>query len=173
MASADTNQGLRRLVARMHGYRCYLCGVPTAATIEHVLARKGGGRSGLENLQLACPYCNSTKGDRPVSEFLAEEKHLIPPPDDLPASMKDMLAKCYGVHKRAGVISTGTPNAKLELTAGVACALVRAGSRDSWHRFVLGEADDPRVVWAAWDYLRRHNTPTAKEVRARRRRSAA
>jgi hypothetical protein len=49
------------------GGRCEYCLYPQAASflvfeIEHIVAEKHGGKTILENLALACPYCNSSKG---------------------------------------------------------------------------------------------------------------
>ena len=30
--------------------------------VDHIIARKHGGRTHLRNLALSCPYCNSFKG---------------------------------------------------------------------------------------------------------------
>jgi hypothetical protein len=165
-ANSDVTQGLRNIIARRDNYRCYLCGVPTAATLEHVIPAKRNargvptlGRSKLENLRLACPYCNATKGDRPVEDFIALERWRIDPPQDLPATSRDMLAQCFGWRKREGTVYTGSTNAHLELKHGKVAVLVRAGDRDQWHRYFLGPQAHPRVALAAWDFLRRHNTP--------------
>lgn len=167
-ASSDTTQGLRRIVARRDGYRCYLCGVPTAATLEHIAPRQGGGRSKLENLRLACPYCNSVKGASPVEEFLAQERWRIEPPEELPESTRDMLVQCYGWRRRDGIVYSGSSNAHLEVRGNFVSVMVRAGIRDGWHSMTLGPQSNPRVTLAAWDFLRRHNTPP----RPRRRPSA-
>ena len=41
-------------------------------TIDHVVARSKGGTDHIDNLQLLCGYCNSKKGNRPMSELLAQ-----------------------------------------------------------------------------------------------------
>lgn len=158
-ASADTTQGLRRIVARRDGYSCYLCGVPTAATLEHVASRQSGGKSRLPNLRLACPYCNSAKGSQSVEDFIKREGWRIEPPADLPDNTKDMLAKYYGWKKKEGIVYTGSSTARLELRRGAIAVLVRAGDRDRWRRLALGPQSHPRVALATWDFLRRHNTP--------------
>ena len=161
-ASSDTTQGLR------DGYKCYLCGVPTAATLEHIAPRQDGGRSKLENLCLACPHCNSAKGTASVEEFLAQERWRIEPPADLPENTRDMLAQCFGWRRRDGIVYSGSSNARLEVRGNFVSVIVRAGVRDGWHRLSLGPQHNPRVALAAWDFLRRHNTPP----RPRRRPSA-
>lgn len=169
--SSETNQGLRKLVARRDGYRCYLCGVPTGATLEHVSARAEHARVGaarpsrLENLRLACPFCNSTKGDRPVEDFLEKELWRIMPPADLPQDSRAMLLKFFGWELESGYVQTGTPNAKLELKDGIVAVLIRAGVRDRWHRLELGAEANDRVAYAAWDFLRRHSTPPTPKLR--------
>lgn len=155
----DTTQGLRKIVARRDGYSCHFCGVPTAATLEHLKAMNQGGRSKLHNLRLACPYCNSTKGDRPAELFVGEERWRLSPPEGLPESTLAMLELCFGWKKREGIVYSGSPHARLELKQGEVAVLVRAGERDNWHRLLLGPEGHPRVALAAWDFLRRHNTP--------------
>jgi hypothetical protein len=118
-----------------------------------------GGRSKLDNLRLACPYCNSTKGDRPAELFISEERWRVAPPENLPEATRDMLALCYGWKKSEGTVYSGSPHARLELAQGQVAVLVRAGERDNWHRLLLGPEEHPRVALAAWDFLRRHNAP--------------
>ena len=43
-------------------------------TIDHIVARSRGGSDHLENLQLLCGACNSTKGSKTQEEFLAQLK---------------------------------------------------------------------------------------------------
>ena len=40
-------------------------------TIDHIVPRSRGGTDHLDNLQLLCGACNSTKGDRSQAEFMA------------------------------------------------------------------------------------------------------
>lgn len=54
-------------VRRRAGNRCEYCRLPQAAFrrpfhIEHIIARQHGGQTDLENLALACWYCNLKKG---------------------------------------------------------------------------------------------------------------
>jgi hypothetical protein len=61
------NESLRRLVRRRARFRCEYCGLPEAYSpvlplhIEHIIARKHGGRTRLSNLALACFHCNFHK----------------------------------------------------------------------------------------------------------------
>ena len=56
-----------RLVRQRAGERCEYCRLPQAITpmpfeVDHIIARKHGGADEVENLCLACFYCNSFKG---------------------------------------------------------------------------------------------------------------
>ena len=58
---------LRRQVIERAGDRCEYCRFPQSLTLlafemEHIIAEKHGGTTSLENLALACPYCNRAKG---------------------------------------------------------------------------------------------------------------
>ena len=43
-------------------------------TVDHIVAKSKGGTDHLDNLQLLCSACNSTKGTKTQTEFLAELK---------------------------------------------------------------------------------------------------
>lgn len=152
----------RAIAARMHKMRCYYCNVPTAATIDHVRPRAEEGRSWMNNLVLACPYCNTRKSKRDVEEFIASGDWRLERPADLPPTMAAMLAEHFGI-ENAGEgkqeVRTGSAHARLELQEGKAALLVRPGSKYPWTRFELGPADRPEVIAGAWDFLRRHHTP--------------
>ena len=58
---------LRRQVIERVGDCCEYCRFPQSVTLlafemEHIIAEKHGGTTSLENLALACPYCNRAKG---------------------------------------------------------------------------------------------------------------
>jgi hypothetical protein len=58
---------LRQTVSGRAGRRCEYCLYPEDFSflifeIEHVIAEKHGGATTLDNLALACPYCNRYKG---------------------------------------------------------------------------------------------------------------
>jgi 5-methylcytosine-specific restriction endonuclease McrA len=58
---------LRRQVIERAGDRCEYCRFPQSLTllafeVEHIISEKHGGTTSLENLALACPYCNRAKG---------------------------------------------------------------------------------------------------------------
>jgi 5-methylcytosine-specific restriction endonuclease McrA len=58
----------RQLVRDRANHRCEYCRLPQEAApfftfhIEHIRARKHGGRDEPQNLALACPDCNRFKG---------------------------------------------------------------------------------------------------------------
>jgi hypothetical protein len=61
MAASLTSHVRRRATGR-----CEYCRLPQQATsvpfeIDHIIARKHGGRTVVSNLDLACWYCNSSK----------------------------------------------------------------------------------------------------------------
>ncbi|MBD1874841.1 HNH endonuclease [Nodosilinea sp. FACHB-131] len=58
---------LRKQVTDRAGDRCEYCRFPQSVTLlafemEHIIAEKHGGTTSLDNLALACPYCNRAKG---------------------------------------------------------------------------------------------------------------
>lgn len=58
---------LKKQVTDRAGNRCEYCRFPQSVTLlafemEHIIAEKHGGATSLENLALACPYCNRAKG---------------------------------------------------------------------------------------------------------------
>ena len=58
-----TVKALNELLATWTG-TCPLCGNGASPTIDHIIAIAVGGSHTLDNLQLICKSCNSTKGSR-------------------------------------------------------------------------------------------------------------
>jgi len=61
------NAKLIRLVRRRAGQRCEYCHLPRLETyfafeIDHIIAKKHGGRTAAANLAFACMFCNGYKG---------------------------------------------------------------------------------------------------------------
>ncbi len=57
----------RRAVFHRDDFRCQYCG-GSAESIDHVVPRSRGGAHEWENVVAACRRCNSSKGDRLLSE---------------------------------------------------------------------------------------------------------
>lgn len=61
------NAALEAEVRQRAAHRCEYCHFPEGFAdvpfqIDHIVARKHGGRTELENLALACCFCNRYKG---------------------------------------------------------------------------------------------------------------
>lgn len=68
---------LRDILERRDGLICKGCGKIENALklqIDHIKPCSLGGNSELENLQLLCPSCNSTKCDRPMEYLMKQLK---------------------------------------------------------------------------------------------------
>jgi len=67
MTGSYVSASLRRDVTERAGGRCEYCHFPSDAAfltfeVEHIVAEKHGGATSLDNLALACPFCNRAKG---------------------------------------------------------------------------------------------------------------
>ena len=65
--ASDVSAELRAEVARRAGYRCEYCGIHEddagfGHQVDHIVSRKHGGTSSLENLAYSCVLCNRYKG---------------------------------------------------------------------------------------------------------------
>lgn len=77
-----TDAALRRLVRQRAGDRCEYChlpqfALPASLQTEHIVAKQHRGSDDLENLALACPYCNRLKGPN-LSSIDPETGELTP-----------------------------------------------------------------------------------------------
>jgi hypothetical protein len=67
MSASHLSAELRQLVIERAGSCCEYCGLhkdvsPYSHEIDHIVARKHGGKTIVENLALACMLCNRHKG---------------------------------------------------------------------------------------------------------------
>lgn len=64
-------QAVRLPVLVRDRFTCQYCGAPRAKTADHVIPHSKGGTRALTNLVAACPTCNTSKGDRTLTEWIA------------------------------------------------------------------------------------------------------
>jgi hypothetical protein len=67
MSSSYISAAMRRLVYERANYCCEYCLIPEAFTfatheIDHIIAKKHGGKTTAKNLALSCTLCNKYKG---------------------------------------------------------------------------------------------------------------
>lgn len=79
--SKNIPEALRREVAVRANYRCEYCRRPETDGFiryqsDHIISRKHGGKTILENLAHTCPICNNYKGSD-LSTVLGDENKLI------------------------------------------------------------------------------------------------
>lgn len=161
-----SSQGLRKLAGFMDGKKCCYCSVPTLATIEHVDAFTDGGRTHIDNLKIACPYCNTRKGRKTLEQFQAEKGWLLEIPDNLPENTRDMICQEFGDigNYPERIVQTGSRNSQLLLKDNQVWIRIRAGRKDkNWEVLLLGDENNPKVARASYDFLKRHYT-TSKTV---------
>ena len=66
---AFTRADIKRQREKQHN-RCYYCGNEGKLTVDHVIPLARGGTNWPDNLVLACPHCNSSKGNKRVDDWL-------------------------------------------------------------------------------------------------------
>lgn len=60
------------------GRKCAYCGAENVPfEIEHILAKSKGGSNRVSNLCLSCHFCNQSKGNKPVEEFLKKKPEVL------------------------------------------------------------------------------------------------
>src|SRR5438445_3633446 len=74
---------MRRAVRLRAGNRCEYCGIHEGDTefgceVDHILSEKPLGKTELDNLALACFFCNRNKGSDIGSICSAEDQEFIP-----------------------------------------------------------------------------------------------
>jgi HNH endonuclease len=79
--SKNIPDAIRREVANRAHYKCEYCRRPEIDAFiryqsDHIISRKHGGKTILENLAHTCPICNNAKGSD-LSTILNNEEKLI------------------------------------------------------------------------------------------------
>lgn len=113
----------------------------------------------MTNLVLACPWCNSTRGNMPYEEWVASRGWILPWPKDLPLDVREMVAREFGQKPRGQFIQTGSTNSRIHLPGddtGNVILEVRAGRDWEWHQFQLGRDGTRTTVYGAYEFIRRH-----------------
>lgn len=148
---------LRGLVSRnSEGMRCCYCGIPTAATIEHLNPRASGGKSKLDNIALACPYCNTRKGKMQPQDFMDSGRWKVEIPV-MPASAEDMLFDYF--EWKGGTLLTGSSHARAEIRDNYIIIMIRPNNKYDWTVINLGDIKHPKAIAFAYEFLVRHYTP--------------
>jgi len=80
---------------------CVFCRSKHELTTDHLIPQNRGGDDSADNLVLACRYCNSTRGDKGVFEWLGLKKK-----DDLHRLVAGKyLKQLLRIHEAAGTAS--------------------------------------------------------------------
>ena len=60
---------LRKQVMRKYNYRCTVCWTKDELEVDHIVPYSKGGKTTLENAQILCRWCNTSKGTRSQAEW--------------------------------------------------------------------------------------------------------
>lgn len=79
--SKNIPESIRHAVAKRSGFRCEYCLRPESDSFlrfhsDHIIGRKHGGKTVLENLAYTCPVCNNYKGTD-LATLLENEEVLV------------------------------------------------------------------------------------------------
>ena len=64
------NSSIRKLIFERDFYRCINCGTHKTLSIDHIVPVSKGGGNEIKNLQTLCTTCNSSKGNKSMTEWL-------------------------------------------------------------------------------------------------------
>lgn len=93
LCSVEKRRGANMMVARMkdthtakewkdmldtHEGICVYCQVAPATTKDHIVPVSRGGSNGIQNIAPACRACNSSKGNRLLSEWISKKSESEP-----------------------------------------------------------------------------------------------
>lgn len=56
---------------------CVVCGASDSLHIDHIHPRKNGGTDSLDNLQVLCQTCNTSKGAKSMAEWQAYRAQMV------------------------------------------------------------------------------------------------
>ena len=68
------NSSLRKLIFERDFYRCINCGTHKSISIDHIVPVSKGGGNEIKNLQTLCTTCNSSKGNKSMTEWLEADE---------------------------------------------------------------------------------------------------
>ncbi|KKO87262.1 HNH endonuclease [Corynebacterium ulcerans] len=60
---------IRKQVLETYGDICHLCGRPGADSADHIIPRSRGGKDELDNLRPAHGRCNSSRGNKSMTQY--------------------------------------------------------------------------------------------------------
>ena len=107
---------VREYLLEKWGRKCAYCGAEhTPLNIDHIHPKAKGGSNRVSNLTLACVPCNTKKGARDVSEFLARDpKRLVRIESQRKAPLRDAAA----VNSTRRALFTAIKGTGLPVTTG-------------------------------------------------------
>lgn len=70
----NSSRGKKPNAKRVHriralGGKCAYCGSDRDLTLDHIVPRSRGGSNCVENLQVLCMKCNTTRGNKPCKIY--------------------------------------------------------------------------------------------------------
>ena len=72
-----------KAIYKLCGNRCAYCGSTKNLSLDHIVALSKGGAHCESNLLVACRSCNSSKGTKPVAEWLGTRPMTMMPVDSM------------------------------------------------------------------------------------------
>lgn len=71
------SQRKRDAVFKRDGFTCHYCNeFAKDLTLDHIVPVSKGGNNAFDNLITACRKCNAMKADKPITQFLYENKKI-------------------------------------------------------------------------------------------------
>ena len=59
----------RSIIFKIHGNNCLSCGKTSDIAIDHILPKSQKGNNSIDNLQVLCRSCNSSKGKYNIIDY--------------------------------------------------------------------------------------------------------